>query len=278
MTSYLSTIERIQRELAKLRSDDAKEAAKEATAQSKINKAQMGISSAKTASTLKSKMSELERAIKESASAAKKRAEYSNKIAAKSKQLNDYQTRQTKLEDKSRQAVMAEQKRLTKERQEHEAYIKSALVEAKATFSPLEKASTETYDFFISHASEDKEAFVQSLATELSSLGATIFYDAFTLKIGDSLRRKIDHGLANSRFGVVILSESFFSKQWPARELDGLTAMEIGGQTRILPIWHKVSYDEVRQFSPILADKVALNTSLKSVQDIAKELYSLIDS
>ena len=140
----------------------------------------------------------------------------------------------------------------------------------------MHREAAEEYDFFISHASEDKEAFVQDLAAALRGLGAKIFYDAYTLKVGDSLRRKIDQGLANSKFGIVVLSEHFFNKQWPARELDGLTAMEIGGQTRILPIWHKVSYDEVKRFSPALADKVALNTSLKSVEEIAKELHSLI--
>jgi hypothetical protein len=90
------------------------------------------------------------------------------------------------------------------------------------------------------------------------------------------LRRNIDRGLANSRFGIVVLSEAFFRKEWPARELDGLTTMEIQGQTRILPIWHKVSMDEVARYSPILADKVALNTSLKSANEIAVELYELI--
>ncbi|MDR1986713.1 MAG: toll/interleukin-1 receptor domain-containing protein [Treponema sp.] len=30
--------------------------------------------------------------------------------------------------------------------------------------------------------------------------------------MGDSLRRKIDKGLANSRFGVVVLSKSFINK------------------------------------------------------------------
>lgn len=53
-------------------------------------------------------------------------------------------------------------------------------------------------------------------------------------------------------------------------------ALEVGGQTRILPIWHKVSKDEVATYSPILADKVALNTSLKTVKEIAEELYNLL--
>ena len=55
----------------------------------------------------------------------------------------------------------------------------------------------------------------------------------------------------------------------------GIT-LEIQGRSRILPIWHKVSLDEVARYSPTLADKVALNTSLKNVDEIADELFGLV--
>ena len=103
-----------------------------------------------------------------------------------------------------------------------------------------------------------------------------VWYDEFSLRVGDSLRRSIELGLASSRFGVVILSEHFFKKEWPQKELDGLFVLENQGETRILPIWHKVSKDEVARYSPMLADKVALNTSLKSVDEIAEDLCELI--
>ena len=95
--------------------------------------------------------------------------------------------------------------------------------------------------------------------------------------MGDSLRRKIDQGLANSRFGIVVLSKHFFSKEWPQKELDGLLSLEVEGGTRILPIWHEISKDEVARHSPMLADKIALNTSLKSTSEIAADLYDLVD-
>jgi hypothetical protein len=40
-----------------------------------------------------------------------------------------------------------------------------------------------------------------------------VWFDVFTLTIGDSLRRSIDRGLAESKFGIVVLSEAFFRKQ-----------------------------------------------------------------
>jgi hypothetical protein len=131
------------------------------------------------------------------------------------------------------------------------------------------------YDVFISHASEDKEGFVRPFAEKLTAAGVTPFYDEMSLTWGDSLRRRIDQGLARSRFGIVVLSKNFFSKEWPQRELDGLVALEIQGQSRILPIWHEVSKDEVARFSPPLADKVALNTSLLSIDEIVAKLLPL---
>jgi len=73
-----------------------------------------------------------------------------------------------------------------------------------------------------SHASEDKEALVQPLATALAAFGVRAWYDEFTLEAGDSLSRSIDRGLADSRFGVVVLSPSFILKPWPEYELRGL--------------------------------------------------------
>ena len=140
----------------------------------------------------------------------------------------------------------------------------------------FEPSNQEHYNFFICHASEDKEDFVRHLAETLEAKGASVWYDEFTLSVGDSLRREIDRGLMNSQYGVVVLSEAFFKKEWPQRELDGLVTLEVQGRSRILPIWHKVSLDEVARYSPTLADKVALNSSLRSVADIADALLNLL--
>nr|HPJ39660.1 DUF1883 domain-containing protein [Spirochaetota bacterium] len=101
-----------------------------------------------------------------------------------------------------------------------------------------EDDTSREYDVFISHASEDKEAVARPLAEILRKLGLKVWYDEFELKIGDSLRRKIDKGLAKSKFGVVILSTSFIGKGWPNYELDGIVTKSVSGQQVILPIWH----------------------------------------
>jgi hypothetical protein len=88
------------------------------------------------------------------------------------------------------------------------------------------------WDVFISHACEDKESFVRPLAEALRARGLRVWYDEFTITVGDSLRRSIDRGLANSRYGIVVLSPNFFAKDWPQKELDGLAARDSTGGTR----------------------------------------------
>ena len=78
------------------------------------------------------------------------------------------------------------------------------------------------WDVFISHSSEDKEFVALPLTKILKESGLNVWLDKHELFIGDSLRRKIEEGLLNSRFGVVILSENFFKKEWPQKELDAL--------------------------------------------------------
>jgi hypothetical protein len=134
------------------------------------------------------------------------------------------------------------------------------------------------YDAFISHATEDKEKVVKPLANALTRTKYRVWYDEFELRVGDSLRKSIDKGLLNSRFGVVVLSPAFFAKKWPQYELNGLTAREMDGHKVILPVWHMLDRDDVLAYSPILADKVALSTRRMSIKKIAEALAQVFDS
>lgn len=132
------------------------------------------------------------------------------------------------------------------------------------------------YDFFVSHASEDKNEFVRPLVQELNSLGLKVWYDEFSLEIGDSLRRTIDHGLGNAKYGIVVLSPAFFAKQWPQYELDALVNRSMSGEKVILPVWHGVQHQEVSQYSHSLADKVAFSSSSLNIQEMASEFLRLL--
>ncbi len=146
----------------------------------------------------------------------------------------------------------------------------------EAEAPPIEPSDGRTFDVFISHASEDKDEVVRPLALALQKAGLNVWYDEFELRMGDSLRRKIDKGLANSKFGVVVLSQAFFGRGWPEYELDGLVTRSISGDQILLPIWHNVSKREVIGYSPSLADRLARSTASHTVEEIASEIVDVI--
>jgi hypothetical protein len=134
-----------------------------------------------------------------------------------------------------------------------------------------------SWHVFISHASEDKKSVAEPLARALSQAGLSVWYDRFQLHLGDRLLRTINDGLRQSRFGVVILSPSFFSKHWPQLELDGLAQREAGGRKVILPVWHEVTLEDVRERSPLLADRVAVKWS-DGLTIVVKEILAVVNA
>ena len=140
----------------------------------------------------------------------------------------------------------------------------------------LDNDDEKEYDVFISHASEDKEEVVRPLANALKDRKLNVWYDEYELKIGDSLRQKIDKGVANSKFGIVILSKNFIKKGWTNYELDGLITRSISNQQILLPIWHNITKQEVIDYSPSIADKVARSTSVNTIEEIADEIAEII--
>jgi len=195
-------------------------------------------------------------------------------LADKQKKKLELQSKLNKEEQRERDKVKKEQKEMLTLQQQITREMEKQKTESLRSLDVLKHQPNEqtSYDVFVSHASEDKDEFVRDFVKCLQQNGVKVWYDEFTLRVGDSLRRSIDNGLRNSRYGIVVLSEAFFSKEWPQRELDGLFAKEINGGKVILPIWHKISKNEVLKFSPLIADMLALNTASFTIEKIAKEI------
>ena len=132
------------------------------------------------------------------------------------------------------------------------------------------------HDVFISHASEDEDDVVRPLANALLAAGLSVWYDDFELGVGDNWQEKIDKGIASSRFAIVVLSKAFFKSGWANYELDGLVTRAIDGDQILLPIWHGLTKDEVVSYSPLLADKIARNTTTQTVEEIAEEIIEVV--
>lgn len=131
-------------------------------------------------------------------------------------------------------------------------------------------------NIFICHASEDKDTIVRPMAAALRDRGFVVWYDEFSLQVGDSLRQEIDRGLSSADLGVVVLSPAFFEKQWPQWELDGLVAKEIeNAQKVILPVWHNIVFKQVMSYSPPLAGRLAVSTA-QGIDNVVNSLERAI--
>ncbi|MFU0414098.1 TIR domain-containing protein, partial [Acinetobacter baumannii] len=279
-----STITRLNKELADITHRMSLEHKKSTDISTKIIQIQTSITKTTSISTVKSKLSEISRKEQEHSriqikisELQKKKTDIQNKLIKENQNL-------AKAEAVERKKIDALVKKQQKEEIEHQKKLKREIESIKvstqltgiSTSPYIDMTPEPEYDLFISHASEDKEDFVRPLAETLQELGIKVWYDEFSLKVGDSLRRKIDSGLRNSKYGTVVLSADFMKKEWTNYELDALVAREMNGHKMILPIWHKISKTDVINYSPNLADKVALNTSISTIQEIAEQLADVI--
>jgi hypothetical protein len=281
--TIINNMSRLQKEIDDIVKKLSQETKKENDCNKRILQINNSISKNTNQSMLKNKNNEIQRKNDEIVKVQNRKADLSKKKSEKTKQLNNYKIQLEKEEEKERKKLEVLEKKRAREQLAAQKQITKELEIQKRLSSELDikgkkMALNENveYDIFISHAWEDKEDFVRPLAEELEKMGFRVWYDEITLKVGDSLREKIDQGLSNSRYGTVILSSSFFSKNWTQYELNAMVAREMDGHKMILPIWHKVSKSEVLKFSPTLADKVALNSSLNSVEEIAQQLSEVL--
>jgi hypothetical protein len=134
------------------------------------------------------------------------------------------------------------------------------------------------WDVCISYAHEEKDDIVRPLAYALRQNGLRVWFDEFELRIGASLRRKIDQGIARSAFGVIVLSTAFFAKNWAQYELDGLVTRSVDGSQVLLPLWHRLTRAEVMAHSPSLADRLARSTTDSTLEEIAAEIAEVVSA
>lgn len=275
---YQRTVNSLDKDIADLEKRKAAADKKAADEAKKANN--VTISKNASAATVRSKQREFERHKAASNKAAAESADYAKKIADKRTRRNSaYQ----KLQKEQQKEQKAQQNILKNMQQTYEKRIAELESQAlPATISTINNGTgeqaVEEYDAFISHAWEDKEAFVDELVDEMRKAGISVWYDTSKISWGDSMRQLIDDGLRKSKFGVVVLSPNYIAegKYWTKAELNGLFQLEsINGKT-LLPIWYNLNKQDVINFSPIIADKKALTTASMTAQEIAAELAALL--
>ena len=146
------------------------------------------------------------------------------------------------------------------------------------------KISLERPKAFISHDSRDKALIAQPIAKGLASRLCPIWYDEFSLKIGDSLRESIELGIKETNKCILILTPHFLKNSgWGKKEFNSVFTKEmITNERVVLPIWYNVTAKDVYEYSPALADNYALtwpsneNKSPKEYDEQVEEVISSI--
>lgn len=274
---YQRSVNALDKEIADLEKKKAEEDSKAATETKKASS--VNIPKNASASTLNSKLREMKRHREAAQNAMARSADYSRKIADKRDKRNKAYLR-------LQQEEATIQKKTAREIGGLQASYESRVKELEVQLLPrgiARNAKTfeeqPEYDVFISHASEDKASFVDELVQELKNLGIKVWYDSTHMKWGDSTRAKIDQGLKKSKFGIVVLSPDYIKegKYWTKTELNALFQLEsVNGKT-ILPIWHNLTKREVMEYSPIIADRNAMNTASFTPKEIAEEMLKLLN-
>lgn len=232
-----------------------------------------------SSSSLKSKYDEISRYEKAIGDSIKKRADYEKRKSDKTKILLD-KRRRLSLEEKAQEGVRKREFDRIKSQYTSlvdELQTKKQIEEAEIRSTMSRVSQNIKYDIFISHASEDKENFVEPLYKELTLRGISVFYDKESIKWGDSIRQRIDKGLTNCKFAIVVLSKAFCSKKWTSDELSALFSMETTERKIILPIWYDITKQEVLDYSPLVAGKSALKTSDFTIEEIADNIKELLN-
>lgn len=272
------TVNSLDKEIADLEKKKADKDKDCANLQSKIISTQKSITKNTSQSTLNSKMRQIASYESDKAKKSKESAELGKKIADKRKRRSEAYLKLQKEQQNEQKKQDRANKRLQASYEFRIEELQQQLAMSVTVPQQNSVASEAEYDVFISHAWEDKEDFVEEFVEELEKLNINVWYDKKRIALGDSMREKIDNGLKKSKFGIVVLSPNYIAegKYWTKSELNGLFQKESIGGKVLIPIWHKLTKKDVINYSPILADRLAMNTASFSPEEIAKEIYNMI--
>ncbi|RGB75504.1 toll/interleukin-1 receptor domain-containing protein [Anaerococcus nagyae] len=274
VSQYSRELENIKRRISRL--EKSKVYVETRAAKCDVEVAKIQIKSNDSGSRIKSKQRKIAKLQSDASDYRKKSAKYSKDIAKENKKL--FET--TNKLEKERQKETKKQEKILKGFQDlYEIRVKE-MEENMLTEDDLNKdASNDEFDFFISHAYEDKKNFVDEFVRELRELDLKVWYDDNSIPWGWSLREEIDKGLRNSKYGIVILSPSYIEegKYWTKKELDGLFQKESIDKGKIVPVWYDLNKMDVFNYSPMISDLKAMTSANLTPREMAAEFKKIID-
>lgn len=277
---YQRQVNSFDKEIAELEKKKAAADKKSADEAKKASSVSIGKNA--SATTVKSKQRQIDNYNAASQKAAAESADLQKKIADKRIKRNDaYLKLQKEQSAEQKKQLQSQNRTISNMQRSYESRIAELESQAVAILpSDIANDDEVEYDVFVSHATEDKADFVDDFVRELRARNIKVWYDTSEIKWGESMRKKIDEGLRNSRFGIAILSPSYIAegKYWTKAELDGLFQLDSVNGKALLPIWHNLTKKQVMDYSPIIAGRKAMTTSTMTAGEIAEEFKELLPS
>lgn len=131
---------------------------------------------------------------------------------------------------------------------------------------------------FISHDSRDKDAIARKIAINLQRMLCPVWYDEFSLKVGDNLRESIEKGLKECKKCILILSQNFIANNgWTKKEFDSIFTREIVEEKKlVLPVWYKVTKELVYDYSPSLLNVKGADWEMLGEDEVCRQLHRVI--
>jgi hypothetical protein len=162
-----------------------------------------------------------------------------------------------------------------------EVKLNGLFIQHRGPSFAIERSIIEKPFAFISHDSRDKELIAKPIADRLSSQACFVWYDEYSLKVGDNLRESIEKGIKDSKKCILILTKNYLKNPgWGKKEFDSIFTREmIMNEHVVLPIWYDVTKEEVFEYSPSLAGTFALiwpSSENKSQEKYMEEVNQLI--
>ena len=121
-------------------------------------------------------------------------------------------------------------------------------VEAGSIETKSKQATNDVPRVYLAHASEDHDTLAKPLAQALMANGIEVWFDEWEIRTGDSLRRKMEEGLANITHFVVLLTPNSLHKPWVETEIDVGFIRAVGGESRFMGIRAGVGVNELSPF------------------------------
>lgn len=136
-------------------------------------------------------------------------------------------------------------------------------------------AHPERRDVFLCHAWGDRQGAAQELHDLLEGFGVKVWFSEKDVALGTSLVREIDKGLRMSHIGIVLatpnLVKSLAAEGIADKELSALLATD-----RVIPVVHGITYEELRDESPLLASRSGLSTGEDTLEQVAVKIANAV--